>query len=90
MRALRARRPHQTPGAPSRYVVGDQRRVATPAAAIAAGASKLVVIAPITQAEDPVAAMWAIDELATQVAPRVACREASFVLPAALVSPDCV
>lgn len=36
--------------------VGDQKRIATPAAAIEAGASKLVVGRPITQAEDPVAA----------------------------------
>ena len=36
--------------------VGDQKRIATPAAAIEAGASKLVVGRPITKAEDPVAA----------------------------------
>lgn len=36
--------------------VGDQRRVATPAAAVAAGASKLVVGRPITHAADPVRA----------------------------------
>ena len=54
-----------TPGVrPAGAAVGDQRRVATPAAAIAAGASKLVVGRPITQAEDPAAAMRAIvDEL---------------------------
>lgn len=32
---------------------GDQRRIATPAAAIADGASRLVIGRPITQAEDP-------------------------------------
>jgi orotidine-5'-phosphate decarboxylase len=36
--------------------VGDQRRVSTPADAIAAGASRLVMGRPITQADDPVAA----------------------------------
>ena len=40
--------------------VGDQKRIATPAAAIDAGASKLVVGRPITQAEDPVAAFEGI------------------------------
>ncbi len=40
--------------------VGDQARIATPAAAIAAGASKLVVGRPITKADDPVAAFEAI------------------------------
>ncbi len=39
---------------------GDQRRVATPAAAIANGASMLVVGRPITQARDPGAAVDAI------------------------------
>jgi orotidine-5'-phosphate decarboxylase len=39
---------------------GDQRRVATPAAAIAAGASYLVVGRPITRADDPEAAARAI------------------------------
>ena len=40
--------------------VGDQKRIATPAAAIKAGASKLVVGRPITQADDPVVAFEGI------------------------------
>jgi len=40
--------------------IGDQRRVATPAAAIASGASYLVVGRPITRAIDPEAAARAI------------------------------
>jgi orotidine-5'-phosphate decarboxylase len=39
---------------------GDQQRVTTPAAAIRAGASQLVVGRPITQAADPAAAYSAI------------------------------
>jgi orotidine-5'-phosphate decarboxylase len=42
--------------------IGDQRRVATPAAAIASGASYLVVGRPITRAVDPEAAAKAILE----------------------------
>jgi orotidine-5'-phosphate decarboxylase len=46
-----------TPGIRSAHnESGDQKRVATPAAAIAAGASYLVVGRPITGAPDPVAA----------------------------------
>ncbi|MGA7522223.1 MAG: orotidine-5'-phosphate decarboxylase [Acidobacteriaceae bacterium] len=45
---------------PSGVAVGDQKRVATPAAALAAGASSLVIGRPITQAPDPVAATQAI------------------------------
>ena len=46
-----------TPGIrPAGTDVGDQKRISTPAAAIAAGASKLVIGRPITQAEDPVLA----------------------------------
>ena len=40
--------------------VGDQKRVMTPARAIAAGANHLVVGRPVTQAPDPVAAARAI------------------------------
>lgn len=50
-----------TPGVrPAGAAVGDQKRVATPAAAIAAGASKIVVGRPITQADDPAAALEGI------------------------------
>ena len=46
-----------TPGIrPAANEAGDQKRVATPSAAIAAGASYLVVGRPITCAPDPVAA----------------------------------
>ena len=51
---------------PAGAEVGDQKRVATPAAALAAGASFLVIGRPITQAPDPVAATAAIiAEMAT-------------------------
>ena len=46
-----------TPGIrPAKSDAGDQRRVSTPAAALAAGADYLVVGRPITAAADPVAA----------------------------------
>jgi orotidine-5'-phosphate decarboxylase len=45
---------------PEGAAIGDQRRVATPAAAIASGASYLVVGRPITRATDPGAAARAI------------------------------
>jgi len=47
-----------TPGIrPAGSEVGDQRRILTPARAIAAGADYLVVGRPITQADDPVVAL---------------------------------
>lgn len=50
-----------TPGIrPSGASLGDQKRVETPASAIAAGADHLVVGRPIRDAEDPVAAARAI------------------------------
>ncbi|CAL1690321.1 Orotidine 5'-phosphate decarboxylase [Brevundimonas subvibrioides] len=50
-----------TPGVrPAGAEVGDQQRVATPAAALAAGASHLVVARPVIAALDPVAAAAAI------------------------------
>ncbi|OFK24631.1 orotidine-5'-phosphate decarboxylase [Olsenella sp. HMSC062G07] len=52
-----------TPGVrPLGAAVGDQRRVATPAAAIGAGASKLVIGRPITQAPDVVRAFESVFE----------------------------
>ena len=52
-----------TPGVrPAGAELGDQSRVATPAAAISAGASHLVIGRPITGAQDPVAAYEAIVE----------------------------
>ncbi|MDI4658500.1 orotidine-5'-phosphate decarboxylase [Xanthobacter autotrophicus] len=50
-----------TPGVrPKGADVGDQKRIATPAQAIAAGADRIVVGRPVTAAEDPVAAAEAI------------------------------
>jgi len=50
-----------TPGVrPAGSSVGDQKRVVTPAEAIAAGASHIVVGRPITEAADPAAEARAI------------------------------
>jgi len=63
--ALRAELGHRfaivTPGVrPAGSTVGDQVRVVTPAEAIAAGASHIVVGRPITEAADPAAEARAI------------------------------
>lgn len=64
--ALRQRYPAATlviPGIrPAGTDTADQKRIATPASALAAGASYLVVGRPITQAPDPAAATRAILE----------------------------
>ncbi|MGR4067874.1 orotidine-5'-phosphate decarboxylase [Billgrantia sp. C5P2] len=41
---------------------GDQRRVMTPAEAIVAGSTHLVIGRPVTQADDPMAALTAIEQ----------------------------
>jgi orotidine-5'-phosphate decarboxylase len=58
-----------TPGIrPSGTAHGDQKRVMTPAEAVAAGSDYLVVGRPITQSPDPLAATRAIlDEMRTHV-----------------------
>jgi len=57
---------------PAGTAIGDQKRTATPAQAIAAGASMLVVGRPITQAADPAAAAHAIlEEIAKAEASRL-------------------
>jgi orotidine-5'-phosphate decarboxylase len=64
--ALRSRFPAATlviPGIrPEGSATADQKRIATPAAALAAGASYLVIGRPIAQAVDPAAATRAILE----------------------------
>jgi orotidine-5'-phosphate decarboxylase len=62
--ALRAAHPQPfalvTPGIrPAGSALGDQQRVLTPAQALVAGASQLVIGRPITAAEDPAAAFAA-------------------------------
>ncbi|HTX42839.1 MAG TPA: orotidine-5'-phosphate decarboxylase [Acidobacteriaceae bacterium] len=69
--AMRRRFPGATlvvPGIrPAGAAVGDQKRTATPTAALAAGASFLVVGRPITQAADPAAAAQAIASEMSQI-----------------------
>ncbi len=57
-----------TPGIrPASGEAGDQRRIMTPADAMAAGSTHLVIGRPVTQADDPMAALVAIEqELATR------------------------
>lgn len=52
---------------PAGAAVGDQKRIATPASALADGASYLVIGRPITQAPDPAAAAQAILEEMRQI-----------------------
>lgn len=60
-----------TPGIrPAGAARGDQKRVATPADAVAAGADYLVVGRPLTQADDPAAALASLlTEVAAAAAP---------------------
>lgn len=60
-----------TPGIrPAGAEVGDQKRILTPSQALAAGADYLVVGRPITQADDPVAALQRINaEIASYLRP---------------------
>ncbi|MEE3216063.1 MAG: orotidine 5'-phosphate decarboxylase / HUMPS family protein, partial [Pseudomonadota bacterium] len=52
-----------TPGIrPSFAQAGDQRRIMTPQQAMEAGSTHLVVGRPVTQAEDPMAALAAIED----------------------------
>lgn len=52
-----------TPGIrPANTGAGDQRRIATPDAAMASGSSYLVIGRPITQHNDPLAALTAINQ----------------------------
>ena len=52
-----------TPGVrPAGSAAGDQKRAATPAEAMAAGASHLVVGRPVTGSDDPAAAARALLE----------------------------
>ena len=46
---------------PATADAGDQRRIMTPAAAMAAGSTHLVVGRPVTQADDPMAALAALE-----------------------------
>jgi orotidine-5'-phosphate decarboxylase len=71
--ALRAAHPDPfalvTPGIrPAGAAQGDQQRVMTPAAAIAAGASQLVIGRPITASKDPSSAFAACCDALTQAA----------------------